>query len=235
MVNLSKDHPQKVVDLGRNHIQKVMDLSRDHVHKVMDLSRDHLHEMVNLRRDHPHQSNFVITILPHFLLKDITDHHPQDMDHKDLPKAHQPSNLEFNDSPELRTFSEQFQRPPEGPGTPLTRPHHNGANLDGEPQLIPPPQDGEPQQSPPPRDDGPQQGPPPPDGEPPQGPPRPSTVVITILSHPLLRGITDDHPRGMIHKDLPTAHHPRNLEVKNMNLQVFQKAMEDGNLSSIYQ
>ena len=116
-------------------------------------------------------------------------------------------------SPELRTFSEQFQRPPEGPGTPLTRPHHNGANLDGEPQLIPPPQDGEPQQSPPPRDDGPQQGPPPPDGEPPQGPPRPSTVVITILSHPLLRGITDDHPRGMIHKDLPTAHHPRNLEV----------------------
>ena len=97
MENLSKDHPQKVVDLGRNHIQKVMDLSRDHVHKVMDLSRDHLHEMVNLRRDHPHQSNVVITILPHFLLKDITVHHPQDMDHKDLPKAHQPSNLEFND------------------------------------------------------------------------------------------------------------------------------------------
>ncbi|XDB50730.1 hypothetical protein AB1E18_004292 [Capra hircus] len=29
--------------------------------------------------------------------QDITDHHPQDVDHTDLPKAHQPSNLEFND------------------------------------------------------------------------------------------------------------------------------------------
>ena len=105
MVNLSKDPPDKVMDLGRGHIHKVMDLGRDYVHKVMGLSRDHIHEMVNLRRDHPHKSNIVITILPYLLLKDITDHHPQDVDHTDLPKAHQPSNLEFNDRYESSSLS----------------------------------------------------------------------------------------------------------------------------------
>ncbi|OWK03627.1 hypothetical protein Celaphus_00014005 [Cervus elaphus hippelaphus] len=103
MVNLSRDHVHKVMDLSRDHVHKVMNLSRDHVHKVMDLSKDHLHETVNLRRDCPHQSNTVITILLHLFLRDITDHHPQDVDHKDLPKAHQPSNLEFNDRVESKS------------------------------------------------------------------------------------------------------------------------------------
>ena len=97
VMDLSKDHLQKVMDLSRDHIHKVKDLRRDHLHKVIDLSKDHLHEIVNLCRDQSHQSNIVITILLHLFLRDITDHHPQDMAHKDLPKSHQPSNLEFID------------------------------------------------------------------------------------------------------------------------------------------
>uniref|UniRef100_A0A8C9DZQ5 Uncharacterized protein n=1 Tax=Phocoena sinus TaxID=42100 RepID=A0A8C9DZQ5_PHOSS len=31
------------------------------------------------------------------LISGIREHHPQDVDQKDLPRAHHPSNLEFND------------------------------------------------------------------------------------------------------------------------------------------
>uniref|UniRef100_A0A8D1GN06 Uncharacterized protein n=1 Tax=Sus scrofa TaxID=9823 RepID=A0A8D1GN06_PIG len=91
LLSSHKDRPHKVTDLSGDHPQKVTDPSGDHPHKVTDPSGDH-----------PLQEDIVFAVLPHLLLENPRDHRLQAGDHKDLPKAHlprahHPSNLEFND------------------------------------------------------------------------------------------------------------------------------------------
>ncbi|KAM5251952.1 uncharacterized protein RBU33_024416 isoform 3-T4 [Hipposideros larvatus] len=84
--------------------------------KMMVFGRDHLHQqtittilphlLLETNKDHPHQET-ITSILPNLLLetdKDlpyqetITTIFPhKELDHRNLPKANLPSNLEFND------------------------------------------------------------------------------------------------------------------------------------------
>lgn len=103
----SRPHPNgEPQQRTRNH--KKVNLSSNHSHKVLNLNRDHFHQKVIFQQrpcpqnGHPQQRPLPQRGLGHCssptpVLGRIRNHHSQGMNHNDLPKAHYPSHLEFND------------------------------------------------------------------------------------------------------------------------------------------